>query len=205
MLLNAAMYRRHFGVALIAAACLHALGTQAAEPPGSAGAFIEEVGRELPGVLGGAATDSEKRRRLEPFLARVVDVDALARFCVGRYWRQASPAQQEEYRQLFMGALTNAVASRVGVYGEGTSKVTVLPEITKPDGVYVTTIVQTGSEPPVRVIWIVDTGASPYRILDVQAEGISMRLSQRSDYVAFLAQHGGDFDAFLRALREHAR
>jgi phospholipid transport system substrate-binding protein len=201
---NDAMHRRHLGLAFIAAAWLRALGANAAESPGTAGAFIQQLGRELTSVVGDAATVAEKRLRLEPFLARIVDVEALARFCVGRYWRQATPEQQQEYLQLFLVMLTNTVASRVGVYSEGTSKVTVMSEIAKSDGVYVPTIVQTGSGPPVHVTWVLDTGVSPYRILDVQVEGMSMRLSQRSDYTSFLSHNAGDFNLFLRALRERA-
>lgn len=206
------MYRRRLGLALLAAAWLHATGSRAGNPADntadSAAAFIRQLGRELPGVVGNARTDAEKRRRLEPFLTRVVDVAAVARFCLGRYWRQATPAQRQTYRQLFLRVLTNAVASRVGAYGAGTSKVTVLADIAGPDGVHVPTIVQTGDAPPVHVSWLVEaaaggTGAGGFRILDVQAEGMSMRLSLRSDYTSFIARNGGDLDLFLRTLRAH--
>jgi phospholipid transport system substrate-binding protein len=198
---NGGMRRRQFAIALVAATWLRAAGGAAAEPAGAATAFVQQVGRDMPGVLGDATSDADKRRRLEPFLARVVDVAAVARFCLGRYWRLATPAQQQEYRQLFLKVLTNEVAGRVGVYGTGTSKVTVLSEITKPDGVYVPTIVQTGGEPPVHVTWVVDASAAPPRILDVQAEGISLRVWQRSDYVAYLNKNDGNLDLFLRTLR----
>ena len=197
------MYRRQLTIlpaALLAAAWLPSRASAA--DPATAGAFIQQLGRELPGVVGNATTDEEKRRRLQPFLARVVDVNAVARFCLGRYWRLATPAQQEEYSQIFLRVLVAAVAGRVGVYGAGTSQVMVLPEQPKADGVYVPTVVQTGTDPAVHVTWVVDTQARPFRILDVQAEGMSMRLSQRSDYTAFLDRNGGNIDALLRALRE---
>ena len=202
------MHRRRLGLALLAAAWLHATASPAAGPTVSAADFIRQLGRDLPGVLGTATTDAEKRRRLEPFLARVVDVEAVARFCLGRYWRQATPAQQQEYRQLFLRVLTNAVASRVGAYGAGTSKVTVLADSAEPDGLHVPTIVQTGDAPAVRITWLLESaadaaGTGAFRILDVQAEGISMRLSLRSDYTAFIARNGGDLDLFLRMLHAH--
>ena len=170
--------------------------------PQTAGAFIQQVGRELASAVGDARTDEEKRRRLQPFLERVVDVNAVARFCLGRYWRLATPAQQQEYSQLFLRVLVAAVAGRVGVYGSGTSQVKVLAEQPKADGVYVPTVVQTGTDPAVHITWVVDTRTSPFHILDVQAEGMSMRLSQRSDYTAFLDRNGGNIDLLLRTLKE---
>ncbi len=201
------MQRRHFVLAVLAATGLRATGSRAARPDRAAN-FIRQLGHDLPGVVGDAATDAEKRRRLESFLVRVVDVDAMARFCLGRYWRQATPAQQQEYRRLFLRVLDNAVLVRLGSYGGSTGKVTMLAEISGPDGIHVPTIVQTGDAPPVRVTWLVETGAgeagaSPFRILDVEAEGISMRLSLRSDYTSFIGRNGGNLDLFLRALREH--
>ena len=205
------MHRRRLGLVLLAAAWLHATGSRAGKPADntadSAAAFIQQLGRDLPGVVANAETDVAKRHRLEPFLARVVDVEAVARFCLGRYWRQATPAQQQEYRQLFLRVLTNAVASRVGAYGAGTSKVTILPDVAEPDGVHVPTIVQTGDAPPVHVTWLVEStataGAGTFRIIDVQAEGMSMRLSLRSDYTSFIAHNGGNLDLFLQTLRTH--
>ena len=40
------------------------------------------------------------------------------------------------------------------------------------------------------------------RIEDVIAEGMSLRLTQRSDYASFLARNGGNVDALLAALRQ---
>ena len=47
-----------------------------------------------------------------------------------------------------------------------------------------------------------DTG-SP-RIIDMIAEGTSMRLTQRSDYYAFLAQHNNSVQALIDALKQQA-
>lgn len=211
------MQRRHFGLLLAAAIVLRAVAGRAAGPTDSAGDFIRQVGRELPGVVGDAATVVEKRRRLEPFLARVVDVPAVAQFCLGRYWRQATPAQQQAFREVFLRVLTNAVASRVGAYGAGTdaaagsltatSQVTVLTEVAGPDGIRVPTIVQAANAAPARITWLVERdpagGADAFRILDVEAEGMSMRLSLRSDYTSFISRNGGNLDLFLRTLRAH--
>ena len=215
------MRRRHFGLMLIAATLLRPAAGRAGGAADSAGGFIRQVGHDLPGVVGDAASEAEKRRRLEPFLARVVDVAAVARFCLGRYWRQATPAQQQDFRGLFLRVLANAVASRVGAYGAGagplstsastsppTSQVTVLAELDGPDGIRVPTIVQTGTAAPARVTWLVErapaqSGAGAFRILDVEAEGMSLRLSLRSDYTSFISRNGGNLDLFLRTLRAH--
>ena len=81
-----------------------------------AAAFIKQTGQEMATLIGGAPTAAEKRRRMQPFLDRVVDVDGVARFCLGRHWRQATGAQQEAYLKLFHRVLLNNVVSRMGDY-----------------------------------------------------------------------------------------
>ena len=141
--------------------------------------------------------------RLAPFLARVVDIDGAARFCLGRFWRIASPEQQREYLILFARALVAAVASRADTYSAGKSEITILPETPTPEGVAVRTVVRNAGQPAVNVTWLVDTARQPLKIIDVQAEGISLRQTLRSDYASFLRQNGGDLELFLRTLRAH--
>jgi ABC-type transporter MlaC component len=40
--------------------------------------------------------------------------------------------------------------------------------------------------------------------VDVIAEGVSLRLTIRSDYNAYLARHGDSIDALIEALRQQA-
>jgi phospholipid transport system substrate-binding protein len=44
------------------------------------------------------------------------------------------------------------------------------------------------------------SGGSP-KIVDVVAEGTSLRLTQRSDYASYLSQHGNNVDALIAAMK----
>jgi phospholipid transport system substrate-binding protein len=172
--------------------------------PAWAAGFIRRIGDELAVVMANASSSDARRRNLQPFLDRVVDVDGVARFCLGRFWRQASPAQQQDYVQLFHAILTNAVLSRVGDYDHNEVRTRIdQPEI-RDDTVQVPTVVERSGNPPVKVIWVVNGGADNPRIVDVIAEGVSLRLTIRSDYAAYLAHHGDSIDALIGALRQQA-
>ncbi len=164
--------------------------------------LIQDAGKELGALVGGAQSPADKRRRMQPFVDRVVDVDAVARFCLGRAWSRATAAQQVEFTRLFHAVLVNNVAARMGDYQHGEVKVTVGRPDVREDGVQVPTVVDRTGEPPVRVVWLVRFDATGPRIIDVIAEGTSLRLTVRSDYNAFLAAHGNDVDALIAALRQ---
>ncbi len=168
-----------------------------------AAAFIKQTGQEMATLVGGAPTIAEKRRRLQPFIDRVVDVDGVARFCLGRHWRQATEAQQEAYVRLFHGVLLNNVVSRMGDYQHTEMRVIIGQPEAREDGIHVPAVLERTGDPPAKVVWIVRQDGAP-RIVDVMAEGTSLRLTVRSDYNAFLAHHGDSIDALIEALREQA-
>ena len=45
-----------------------------------------------------------------------VDVARIARFCLGRFWASATPAQQAEYTTLFHQVLLNEISGHLGDY-----------------------------------------------------------------------------------------
>ncbi len=66
---------------------------------------------------------------------------------------------------------------------------------------YVGTVVQRPNNAPNNVRWVVSTRQRQPEIVDVVAEGTSLRLTQRSDYASFLNHNGNSIDSLLGAMR----
>jgi phospholipid transport system substrate-binding protein len=66
-------------------------------------------------------------------------------------------------------------------------------------------VVEHADNPPANVTWVVADESGTPKIVDVIAEGTSLRLTQRSDYASFLAHNGGNIDALIDALRAQAQ
>lgn len=199
------MPRRLFVIGAFAAVPMAGAQAQAGSPragsPQAAAVFIQKAGSDLARVVGGAESEAEKRQRLLPFLDRTVDVDGIARFCLGRFWQTATPEQRAEYVRLFRAVLANSVAGRLGDYQEGAITVTTGHPDVRPDGIDVPTVVTRGGNPPNRVTWLViPADGGGFRIADVTAEGVSLRLTQRNDYGSFLSRHDGNVGALIRAM-----
>ena len=82
----------------------------------AAASFMRQVGKELTAIVAGDTSKADERRKLQSLIDRVVAVDEIARFCLGRFWRQASPNQQRDYSQLFHSVLVKEVVVRLGDY-----------------------------------------------------------------------------------------
>lgn len=179
-----------------------ALATLAAGPRAwaqDATGFIVNLGNQLATVVNGPGSYDEKKRRLAPLIESAVDVDGIALFCMGIHWRRATPPQQAEFTRLFHQVLLNNIGGKLGQF-QGVTFRTTTTNQREGDSV-VGTVIQRPNQQPNNVQWIVSTASGRPRIIDVQAEGVSLRLTQRNDYSAFMTRNGNNVDALLDAMR----
>lgn len=179
---------------------LLALPVHAAPSAETAAHFIQQAGNELAADLNAPGTVAAKRPALVAFMGRIVDMDEVGRFVLGRYWRSATPQQQDEYLHTFRVALTNAIVIRLGNYAGGVALAVVRAEPVA-DGVHVATRITKPGSPPYNVTWVVDGTDEQPRIIDVVAEGVSLRQTTRSDYASYVQHHGGNVSALIQAMR----
>jgi phospholipid transport system substrate-binding protein len=170
--------------------------------PEQATAFIDKTGKALMAVVNGPGTKQQKGAALTSIVDSTVDVATIGRFCLGRYWNRATPAQQASYLDLFHRVLVLNITGRVGEY-EGVT-LTVDRAIPRDDGIAVATTVTRPNNAPNRVDWLVSNATGSPRIIDVIAEGTSLRLTQRNDYTSYLSRNNNDVGALIAALQKQA-
>ena len=191
--------RRHLlltGAALGLAAAIGATPSYADDTEASA--FLKNFAEQMAAVVNGAGDTSAKGQALTPLIDTNVDVATIARFCLGRFWNSASPAQQARYVTVFHRVMLNNIRGHLGEYQGVSFEMTG----TRPQGddVVVGTIINRPNQPPANVGWVVSRGTGSPKVVDVVAEGASLRLQQRDDYASYLRQHGNDISALISAL-----
>src|SRR5580658_7403547 len=60
-------------------------------------AFVQQTGDRLVAIVNGNLTPADKRRGLAQIMETSIDIDGIGRFCLGRFWRTASPDQQKRF------------------------------------------------------------------------------------------------------------
>ncbi len=170
-----------------------------AQSAGDPTGFVIQLGDALVAIVNGPGTYEDKKRRLGPLIEQAVDVDNIARFCLGRFWRTASQGQQQQFNQLFHTVLLNNITGKLGQFEGVTFKPTTT---TQRDGdTLVGTTIHRPNQQPNNVQWVVSTATGRPKIIDVIAEGTSLRLTQRSDYAAYISRNNNDVDALISAMR----
>jgi phospholipid transport system substrate-binding protein len=188
----------------VTATCLTALAVPGAraQTPEQATAFVQALGNQLVGIVNGPGSTEQKSAALTRVIDSDVDVAGVGRFCLGRFWRTATPQQQREYETLFRKVLITSITSKIGDY-QGV-RFTIGRTTPRPEGQVVATTIAGPKKPPAEVDWVVkDVNGSP-KIVDVVAEGTSLRLTQRDDYASYIVQHNDSVQALIDAMQRQA-
>jgi phospholipid transport system substrate-binding protein len=164
-------------------------------------AFIDKMAQQGIGFLGDASmTDEQRKAEFRKLLNTNFDMSTIGRFALGRYWKSATDAQRSEYMSLFKQMTINVYAQRFSDYkgqklqvrgsrAEGTADILVNSDIIQPSG------------PAVVVDWRVRKKDGSYKIVDVIVEGVSMAVTQRSDFASVIQRGGGDLNVLLAHLK----
>ena len=108
--------------------------------------------------------------------------------------------QKKEYLSLFKDMVIDVYSKRFEDYNGQKIEVT----RSRPEGkrdVLVSSILKQDGGPDVRLDWRVRKKGSQYKVIDVIVEGVSMSLTQRSDFASVIQRGGGEVEALLVHLR----
>jgi len=180
-------------------------GILAAHPPAAAAAdptaLISNLGREALAVLGKGTNESQRVARFRELLREDFDVPGIARFVLGRYWNTATEEQRAEFVKLFENYVAAAYATRLAEYAGEQFKVTG----SRPDGggaIVSSQILRPAGSAPIKVDWRLTGRNGNYKISDVSVDGISMAVTQRSEFASVIQHSGGQLQGLIAMLRE---
>ena len=170
------------------------------DPP--AEILVSNTSDALVAIVNSEDTAQEKRRRLRDVVDSAVDDQDIGRFCLGRFWRLATPEQQKQYLVLFHDLLVTKIAAHLGEY-HGV-RVTMGPGRASASTAIVTTTVERPGTPAYQVEWVVSPTAGGPKIVDLLAGGTSLRLTQSSDFASYLARHQYSIHELIEGMRQLA-
>ena len=178
-------------------------GTLAAPPRAAAQsdpvAFINQLGVQAIQVLGPSVPPAARVQRFRQLFSTDFDLPEIARFVLGRYWRVATPEQQQQFQGLLQEYLAQAYAGRLAEYAgekfqalnaqQQGNETVVFSEITRNDG------------GKIRVEWhLVNQGG--WKITDAFVAGVSMAVTERDEFGSVIQQGGGQVQYLIDRLRQ---
>ena len=152
--------------------------------------------------VGGPFTPEEARAKIAMMVAKYADVPYESEQLLGRYWRKATPAQQQTFTDLL-------VPFFVATYGEMINGAKSTPQIqfvgteAHGDGMMVHTVIKPQDDDPVPVDWLIVTTPGGKTVIgDLVAEDAGLVTTMRSDFTSVIRSAGGDIEALFKAMRK---
>lgn len=128
-----------------------------------------------------------------------LDMKSIGQFVLGVYWRSADAQQREAFLTAFVDFTTKTWADRFDLYN-GQQIVFTGTRNAEGNQLYVDS--QIKNNPPVEVIWrLKRMKDGNYKIIDIIVEGVSMAMSYRNEYGAFLQKNGGNLNVLTKELQ----
>lgn len=165
-------------------------------------AFMGQIGEKVITLLTDKSiSDKERADQFREILEARFNVKAIGKFVLGRYWKQASTEEKERFLELFKETTVASYATRFTDYTserfdildcrpEADGGVTVFSQIVRP------------SNQVIPIDWKIFEKKGEMRIYDVILEGISMGITQRSEYASVIHQGGGKLQSLNDALEK---
>lgn len=194
------MMRRLLAAGAVAVAITVSAGVPRAGAAPDAVAFVSQLGNQAIQVLGPSVSASQRLARFRELFRDDFDIPGIGQFVLGRYWRTATPAEQQEFLGLFQEYIVEAYSARLGVYGGEPFRVTG----SRPSGgeIVVSSQIIQKSGAPIEVDWYLADEGGAFKITDVYVGGVSMKVTERDEFGAVIQRNGGQVAALLAQLRQ---
>ena len=167
------------------------------------GAFVKQLGDRTIEVLSNESYSPEDRMKYYRELLRDgFAINTIARFALGRHWRGATPEVREEYLALFQDFVLDIYSKRLDGFSGETFAVIKSQTVNNSDTIVSTEISGTDG-PPIRVDYRVRSHDGALQIVDVLVEGISLIVTQRSEFASVINRDG--LDGLLDKLRQYTK
>jgi phospholipid transport system substrate-binding protein len=195
------MLKTFAALCAVAATC-SMLGAAPALATPATEAFIQQNFDKGYVILNSASLSaSERSEQFRALLLGLAATKRIALFTLGTYAADASPTDLDAFTEAFTNYSIAVYEKGLKRYDGQTLKVVGSSDRSMDDSVVQTEIVSPSKAPPIRVSFRVrrDENGAPI-VTDIQIEGVSLAMTERADFTAYLQQHNGSIPELARSL-----
>ncbi len=198
--MTSSVSRRYFiGVSAAFAGVLAGRGPAFALNDQSARTLIDRVVSDINKVIASGRSQSAMISDFEKIFARYADVNIIAQSTLGADSRRLSPAQMRAFVDAFRGYIARKYGKRFNEFVGGKIEVEGVREVKSWHEVASTVYLR--GESPFQVLFLVSDRSGKDLFFDMVIEGVSLRLSERTEIGSMLDRRKGNVDALIQDLR----
>ena len=167
------------------------------------GVYVMEMTKNAIDTLTNQSTSQEEKEiEFGELFDKNFDVPSISRFVLGKYWKQASTDQKKKFIKTFRNYIVKTYSSRFNEYSGEQLQLLNTENESNPKIFLVHTALERQDAPIIKIDWRVGKKKDRFVILDIIIEGISLAITQRSEFVSVIDQNEGNIDQLISMLEE---
>lgn len=195
------MNRRGFALSVVACTAATMLPMPAmALTDAKAKALVDKVVSEINKVIASGKPVSSMISDFERIFSRYADVNIIAQSTLGADARRASNGQLRAFTQVFRGYVARKYGKRFNEFAGGVITVRSVRKVKSWHEVI--SLAKLRGQAPFEVRFLVSDRSGKDLFFDMVIEGISLRLSERTEIGSMLDRRNGDIDAMIADLKK---
>lgn len=172
-------------------------------PASGAAQFISGLGDQVVQLISDKQQPAaERKQQFAGLVDKSFDVEGIARFTLGSYWRTATEQQRADFQHVFEAYMVDVYWSDFSQYSGGKLSIAGQRTESATSTVVSSEIEQIDGKPPVKVDWRVASQNGSFKINDVSVGGVSELVTYRQEFADVIAQGGGNVGALTEKLRQ---
>ncbi len=188
--------------ALFAVMILWAGNAQSEVDAAKAETFIKNVTAEgIEDIINANVPQAEKDKRFAKLFNEALDLDFIGQFVLGRNWRTATAEQRKEFIKVYRQLNVSTWSKR---FDEFKGKRFIFKGTAPSNSagqVFVNSVVPMDHGEPAKVVWRVREKGGQYKVVDIIIENVSLAITARNEYTAFIKNNKGGVDALIANLK----
>ncbi len=201
------MDMKKYVLAILASVFMFANSANAQVDAGKAEKFVEGITKEgIEDIINANVNQKEKDKRFEKLFNKALDMDFIGQFVLGRYWKTASDAQKKDFIATYRDLNTKTWGRRFDEFKGRSFVFGGTTESNSKNQIFVNSTVDMGQgQEPAKVVWRVKQEGNTFKVIDIVIENVSLAITARNEYSAFIKNNGGSIDALIKDLKNKAK
>ena len=196
-----------FLLSLVAAlSCVWAFGVQAAVDAAKAEAFVKGVTEDgIENIINANISQADKDKRFAKLFNSALDIQFIGQFVLGRYWRTATPEQRQEFIDAYRELNVQTWSKRFDEFKGRNFVFKGTDASNSANQIFVNSTVPMEQGEPAKVVWRVKQTGNEFKIVDIIIENVSLAITARNEYTAFIKQSPDGVAGLIKNLQEKTK
>ena len=165
--------------------------------------FVQSTVNRASQILSDDISKIEKIEKLKVVAKDTVDIKGIGLYTLGKYRKELTDAQKDQYNELFNAYFLKSFSSRLAEYTNPKIDVQSQEKLSENYTIVSSILVATETRPEVKIQWRIYTkNPDKPMIRDLIIEGLSLARTQKEEFGSIIQSNDGNIESLFSSLKK---